>query len=1198
MKGESMPKKVRKTRTNIQAMTMFTNREKPREVFWNTYHKYVDALSVGDEEDIRLITYYGLGGIGKSTLLKKLIMEIKEYQKSHDTSIQYALVDFRNNQNTVDVLKELRNELVEKYHIKFPMFDLALQVFRFKKSKDEDIDVSKITEDNIYLSSFLDIVSLIPFASPAVTGIKLIDQVFSHYRKKFSDRKIELNELQEDTADDILDKLPLFFADDLAKHTQDLKEPMVIFFDTYEALVNELEGVGSPLSKDLWIRGDHGLVINIPNVIWVIAGREKIKWADSDPEWIENLDQHLLGGLSEVDTKYFLNRFNITNESIIKDIYDVSEGVPVYLDLCVANYHNAINLGETVSIESIGRTNEEIVARMVKYMSDDSKDLFYLLSCLESWTEDELVKIAEEVLSNISSEAISRVKDYSFITSEDGDQYTMHKIIQGILFNKCNTIIKDKALRYYRKIMPEILENMSGTHHDYYRIVKKYINIELSMIQDADQLMTFYQLVANKFIPEIRRGYGYNDISSIIELFLYVIKSLEQSEAFEAIYFDYATALMNKRQYESLVGFYEEDCGEIKDKDKAFKIQEMYHLANLYIKQNAKRKQYASKKVFRLNESPSLSEMVDKGLLDSVELRMPVKEDIFQEIPFDQVGEYGGIITYPWKGYENMWHLGKFTEESLFRFKQDGSTVEANVAKGYEVDENFSEYRIYLRRGMRWSDGMPFTADDVLFYWEELALKNIKPTDLTECFYAYNEDSQKKELMTVEKVTDYEVLIKHAGPNIRFLERLAVEQKWFFAPKHYYKPFIEENPEFCLHEKGEYFGKCDSMHFWHTANRPTLRPWVATTSPDAKLLVMNRNPYYWKTDTEGNQLPYIDAIHCPLVKNNDEIIGCAKDGLTTIGFIDYGEREAVVKELDESKYTIYYWDNPTLAGDALQLNMSYEDEKYRTLFNNKLFRKALSHAIHRRVICSEIYRSALTPHQASIPVGINGYIDDWKSKWIEYDPNLSQQLLDDLGLRLEDGEKYRRFDNGEVFQLEILKVNGNRDKPQTFESILISGLESIGLKAVIKHMNRETYLKVRESNDYMCVSKPQKVFDITLKPECLVPVRTAAPWYGKYGEYYATKGESGIKPTGEIAQLLDYWENILKADSIPAYITNQDKIIQLHYENNWVIGYTSPRKIPVFFDKRLKNVPEAIVFIDEFRNFGHAKPYQFYFDNK
>ena len=116
-----------------------------------------------------------------------------------------------------------------------------------------------------------------------------------------------------------------------------------------------------------------------------------------------------------------------------------------------------------------------------------------------------------------------------------------------------------------------------------------------------------------------------------------------------------------------------------------------------------------------LKEAPMLAEQVAAGTLPPVEERMPVAEDILVVTPEDEVGQYGGALQLAWKGSNDRWWAGKMTEEPLFRFKADGSGVEPNVAKGYDVNEDATVYTIYLREGMRWSDGMPFTAKDVLF---------------------------------------------------------------------------------------------------------------------------------------------------------------------------------------------------------------------------------------------------------------------------------------------------------------------------------------------------------------------------------------------------------------------------------------------------------------------------------------------------
>ncbi len=132
------------------------------------------------------------------------------------------------------------------------------------------------------------------------------------------------------------------------------------------------------------------LLQHIPNVLWVIAGREKLKWEELDSRWGENLEQHLLDKLSSTNSMNFLKDSGITDEQLRKDLYVLTKGVPVYLDLCVDTYEAIKKEGKnpTITINDFGKNTKSLLGRFLKYITHATLiyhfHLFFILNMGDS----------------------------------------------------------------------------------------------------------------------------------------------------------------------------------------------------------------------------------------------------------------------------------------------------------------------------------------------------------------------------------------------------------------------------------------------------------------------------------------------------------------------------------------------------------------------------------------------------------------------------------------------------------------------------------------------------------------------------------------------------------------------------------------------------------------------------------------------
>ncbi len=606
-----------------------------------------------------------------------------------------------------------------------------------------------------------------------------------------------------------------------------------------------------------------------------------------------------------------------------------------------------------------------------------------------------------------------------------------------------------------------------------------------------------------------------------------------------------------------------------------------------------------------LHEAPMLAAMVEAGKLPSVEERMPTASDILVVEVQDEIGQYGGTYNDVWQGVDDKWAPGKMTEEPLFRFKQDGSGVEPNVAKGYDVSEDARVYTIYLREGMRWSDGMPFTADDVLFYWEHMLKMETFGKQVYDCYYSTDPATGEKALCEFEKVDDYTFRITHMYPNALFLERVAIDNKWLFAPKHYQETILAEFiGEEAAQKKAEELGfndisgmgKWTGYYYWVWPQIPTLRAWVASTDPNSDQFVMTRNPYYFKTDAEGNQLPYIDQLVFTRIQDDSHRELMTLAGELSLTMFDISKYTMLKENEDKGGYHIFMYSNTEWASQALQLNQTVTDENLRALFQDIRFREALSVAANREDICEIVYDGLVVPQQSSIPEGLVNYQEGWADVWIEYDPDRANALLDEIGLPYDAKGEFRTFADGTELTLTIQFV-ADSNKEKTAE-LLARDYEAVGIRTNIKLVDDALFQEMKYNNELVSTLETIGSVSISYRPDTVLPLRVLTPWYGWYGLYNATNGAEGVKPEGDVALLLEDWSMLTASTTAEEINGWVEEIVKLHMKNNWVIGYTSPSPVVVVVNNALKNVPEFVIDCDEFRNLGHARPFQFFFDNE
>jgi peptide/nickel transport system substrate-binding protein len=521
-------------------------------------------------------------------------------------------------------------------------------------------------------------------------------------------------------------------------------------------------------------------------------------------------------------------------------------------------------------------------------------------------------------------------------------------------------------------------------------------------------------------------------------------------------------------------------------------------------------------------EAPMLKELVDKGELPPVEERLP--ENPLVVLPVKSVGEYGGTWYRGWRGINDFHCYGRIVYEPMLRWPRDPSDpVQPGLAEDWGWTDDGKTLTLFLRKGLKWSDGVPFTVDDIIFWWEDIE----NDPEITTA--PHTEWVVNGKPMELEKVDDFTIKLKFDGPNglaetvgLAFHGNqwpLGFERFGFFAPRHYleqFHPRYNSSADYKLFE--------DKVWEYNT-ERPSMMPWIITEwETGADHMLATRNPYYWKVDVEGNQLPYIDEVYFYLVENNEVINTLALAGKIDMQArgISLAQYPVYIENQEAGNYHMLLWTNAQASGTSFFPNQSYPDEKYRELMQNLEFRKALSLAMDRDTHNEIVTLGQAKPRTISVVEDSALFQADIENIYGEFDPDAASALLDEIGLPV-GGDGMRTFPDGSELMLEI----------ETYATGLgLDGIElvaenwrAVGLNTSVESMTREVYWPRACANEVMiAVWGTDRGLVPMIDPIYQFPFDERS-WMGpSYGIWYKTMGKEGEAPNPELKALMDLYD--------------------------------------------------------------------------
>ena len=578
-------------------------------------------------------------------------------------------------------------------------------------------------------------------------------------------------------------------------------------------------------------------------------------------------------------------------------------------------------------------------------------------------------------------------------------------------------------------------------------------------------------------------------------------------------------------------------------------------------------------------EAPMLAELVSQGVLEPVEQRLPQEPVVVQ--PVDQIGTYGGQLRQP--GHRPIAFLGwKGRVQNLFRLSyQNGFAIEPNIALSYELSEDFTRLTVRLRPGMRWSDGEPFTAADLLFWFDSIIgndeLTPAKPKNL----------SPGGELMQVRSIDSSTVVFSFSQPYPVIVDFFAALSPRPYAPRHYLEQYhVDHSEDAAAKAQSEGYENWFQAFQFHydveggkqvDAELPVLDAWALDRIDSFENKYLVRNPYYWKVDTAGNQLPYYDEQMKMFVSDPNAIELKAMAGeFSTSGLYLRMENMPLYRENEqEGNYRIIAANGLNSGIFGYSFNLTHPDPVLREIFGDLRFRQAMSLAIDRDELNNTFYFGEATPSQATV-LPDSAFWERWMGEYYtDYDPAAANALLDEMGLELGAGGIRLRPD-GEplaVILEECISVWGG--PKNEIDQLLKEYWGAVGVDVSLKTVSCSLFRQHAANNELDIPNWATGGFyDVIIHSNqgAFLP-----PWsnFGAgllWAQWWSSDGASGEEPPAEVKELYDL------ADQFKQTLTGSDEylrvgkeLVSAHLRGLYTIGTVCCGRWPMLVSNNVGN---------------------------
>jgi peptide/nickel transport system substrate-binding protein len=606
-------------------------------------------------------------------------------------------------------------------------------------------------------------------------------------------------------------------------------------------------------------------------------------------------------------------------------------------------------------------------------------------------------------------------------------------------------------------------------------------------------------------------------------------------------------------------------------------------------------------------ETPILLESVQNGTLPPVDARIPAQPQVVTFGGEFKPGKHGGQLRLLMGKQKDIRQIVIYSYARLIGYTPEFE-LKADILASFEVVEN-RIFTLHLRKGHKWSDGHAFTSEDFRYYWEDIANNpELSKGGLPNELVIEGEEPE------VEFPDLYTVRYTWSQPNPYFLPALAgARALYIYKPAHYLRQFHKKyQSEERIAELMKKYSERNWMGVHVNKDRPykatnpdlpTLQPWVNTTYPPSERFIFRRNPYYYRIDSNGRQLPYIDGIAVNIASGK---LVPAKTGA------DESDLQARYLRMDNytflrqaalrGSFNVRLWKTSRGAHIALFPNMNTNDETIASLMRDVRFRRALSHAIHRHEVNQVVYFGLVLESNNTVLPESPLFRPRFQQASTEFDLDKANALLDQLGLTKRDSRGVRLMADGRPLEILIQTAGESTEQTDVLQLVHDSWL-AVGVKLYSVPSTREVFRNRIFSGDAVMsiwTGLANALPTADSSPAELAPTNQYQYQWPKWGLYYESNGKSGEKPEdpvlNELLELNHQWRLASdKAEREKIWL----RMLEIHSEQIFTIGIVSGVRHPVVVNNYLHNVPQKGFYdIKPSAYFGIYKPDTFWFSEE
>lgn len=589
-------------------------------------------------------------------------------------------------------------------------------------------------------------------------------------------------------------------------------------------------------------------------------------------------------------------------------------------------------------------------------------------------------------------------------------------------------------------------------------------------------------------------------------------------------------------------------------------------------------------------EAPMLKALVDAGQLPPLAERLPVKPVVVT--PVDGAGQYGGTWTSATTGAgDGAWWWRTTGYESLTRINVDSKQVEPNLAESWTVEDGGKRFIFTLQEGVKWSDGQPFTAHDIAFWYNDFIL-NQELWAAGAPFWMRTAAGPG----TVAATDDRTVVFEFKEPNGFLASRMATDlgNPVTAMPRHYLSQFhVAHNPDAGALATQEGFNswvdlflnRSGQATLFIAAGLPVIRAWsLQTVVGQGTRLTFTRNPYYWKVDTNGSQLPYIDEVVFDVIEDPQVMLLKAANGELSyhLRHINSPANKPILAQSSEAgNYSLIDLQPSTMNEGIIAFNLTHNDPVKREIFNNKEFRIAMSHAVNRQEIINAVYQRQGQPWQAGPRPESIFYNEKLATQYLEYNVDMANQMLDDIGYaRGANGTRVGPDGNPILIHFLASTTGGAQEALLIdVQQILKQQWALVGIDMDTTTMERSLYITRTENEEQdalMWTGFGGHELTLRVDPRWYLPsVTNQASFATKWCLWFNSNGERGEEPPAATKKQFELYRAALATPDDNERDEMFREILNIAQQEFYVLGTTL--SLPTYSIKanNFHNVPKV-----------------------